>query len=369
LRLQNELTTAHCLIANPGFSMHRSLVFATLLLLATAAPAQGYEAIKDWIGGCDNTRRCTAIGLAAEDAGKYAMLHFERGPGPGDTVSRIRLRVDHEISRAGHWIVQADDAELLQFNDAHLVDAESGSGIDIVIEATAELEAMLGAMRSANSLSLVGDGVPVGSISLAGASAIMLWIDEQQGRLGTTTALVRRGEKSPQSVPAATPLPLLRGTPAESVGDEDAVALGAVVRASLSADACEPLDPESSMRDEAWSVDDRELVKLLCYRGAYNHGSSWYLVDSNAITPLAFPIPAWNGSATMETTTDLVNADFDASSGRLSSFSKGRGIGDCGGAGVWRWDGQRFQLALYALMNGCRGVPPDLWPVLWRSVE
>ena len=347
----------------------RTLLAVSLVLLASNVSAQGYKAIKDWVGGCDNTRHCTAIGMAAENADSYALLHFERGPAPGDEVTRIRLRVDHEISRENFWILQADDAELLQFNDMHLVDAQSGPGIDIVIEATGELEAMLGAMRSADSLTVVGDGGPVGRISLAGASAIMLWIDEQQGRLGSTTALVRRGEKSPQSVPAATPLPQLRGVPAEPLGSEDAAALGARVRAGLPADTCEPLDPESDMRDEAWSVNDRALVQLLCYRGAYNFGSSWFLVDGDAITPLAFPIPAESGGAAMDTTTDLVNAGLAAGTGQLSSFNKGRGIGDCGSNGQWRWDGRRFQLESYSLMGDCRGVTPDLWPVLWRSAE
>lgn len=348
----------------------RNLSALSLLLLATSANAHGYKAIKDWVAGCDNTRHCTAIGLAAEDADRYALLHFERGPAADDEVTRIRLRVDHEISRENSWILQADDAELLQFNDKHLVDADSGAGIDIVIEATDELEAMMGAMRGADTLTVVGDGGPVGSVSLAGASAIMLWIDEQQGRLGTTTALVRRGEKSPQtSVPPAVALPSVRGTPAEPLGPEDAAPLGASVRASLEADACEPLDPESSMRDEAWDLGDQTLVQLLCYRGAYNFGSSWFLVKGEAITPLAFPIPAENGSATMDSTTDLVNAGFAAGTGQLSSFSKGRGIGDCGSSGEWRWDGQRFQLASYALMGDCRGVTSDLWPLLWRSAE
>lgn len=339
-----------------------------LLLLASQSPAQGYKAVKDWIGGCDNTRHCAAIGLAAEDAGSYALLHFERGPAPGDAVRSIRLRVDHEISRKNFWILQADDAELLQFNDMHLVDADSGPGIDIVIEAPAELETLMGAMRSADSLTLVGDGGPIGSISLAGASAIMLWIDEQQGRLGTTTALVRRGEKSPQSAPPAVVLPHLRSVAVEPLGPEDAIAVGASVRADLPDDACEPLDPDLGIGDEAWSTDDRTLVKLICYRGAYNFGSSWFLVDSKAVTPLTFPIPADDGGAPMDTTTDLVNAELDAN-GNLSSFYKGRGIGDCGATGRWRWDGQTFQLASYALMRDCRGVTPDLWPLLWRSAD
>ena len=90
---------------------------------------------------------------------------------------------------------------------------------------------------------------------------------------------------------------------------------------------------------------------------------------SDAITPLAFPIPAESGGAAMDTTTDLVNAGLAASTGQLSSFNKGRGIGDCGSNGQWRWDGERFHLASYAMMGDCRGVTPDLWPVLWRSVD
>lgn len=346
----------------------RLICLLPLLFLATQSPAQGYKAVKDWIGGCDNMRHCTAIGLAPEAAENYALLHFERGPAAGDAVRSIRLRVDHEISRKNFWILQADDAELLQFNDMHLVDAESGPGIDVIIEAPTELEALMGAMRSADSLTLVGDGGPVGSISLAGASAIMLWIDEQQGRLGTTTALVRRGEKSPQGVPPAVAPPQVRSVAVEPLGPEDAIAVGADVRADLSDDTCEPLEPDSGMRDEAWSTDDRTLVKLVCYRGAYNFGSSWFVVDHQGDTPLAFPLPAEDGGAAMDTTTDLVNAELGRD-GSLHSFSKGRGIGDCGSMGEWRWDGSRFQLANYALMGDCRGVTPDLWPVLWRSVK
>ncbi len=349
--------------------MRTALIFSLpLLLLVADAHAQGYKAVKDWIGGCDNTRHCTAIGLAPEDAENYALLHFERGPAADDGVRSIRVRVDHEISRENFWVLQADDAELLQFNDRHLVAAESGPGIDILIEDGKELEALMGAMRSADSLTLVGDGGPVGSISLAGASAIMLWIDEQQGRLGTTTALVRRGDKSPQGVARVAPLSRLRSLAVEPLGPEDAVAVGASVRADLPGDTCEPLDPDTSMRDEAWTTDDRTLVKLICYRGAYNFGSSWFLVDSKAATPLTFPIPAGDRGTGIDTTTDLVNAEL-AANGSLSSFSKGRGIGDCGSTGQWRWNGQAFQLARYALMGDCRGVTPDLWPVLWRSAE
>jgi len=347
--------------------MRRSLGFAVLLGAASGACAHGYKAIKDWVGGCDNTRYCSALGLAKEDSESYALLHFKRGPAAGDQVRSIRLRVNHEISRDKVWTLQADDAELLQFNDRHLVDADSGPGIDFVIETSDELEALMGAMRSADALTVVGDSGPVGRISLSGASAIMLWIDEQQGRLGTSTALHRRGEKSPQTLPAVT-LPRLKAVPATPLGTADVATLSASTRARLPPDSCESLEPDSGIQDEAWTVEgERTLVKLQCYGGAYNFGSSWFLLDQRgALTPLSFPIPNDDGGA-MGSSTDLVNADFDPNSGRLSSFNKGRGMGDCGSFGEWLWDGNAFQLASYRSMGDCRGVSSDLWPRLWQS--
>jgi len=337
------------------------------LLLSSGAMAHGYKSVKDWVGGCDNTRHCSALGLAKADAESYALLHFERGPAAGDEVRSIRIRVDQGISREQTWTLHADDAELLQFTDRHLVDADSGPGLDFVMEDTAELAALMGAMRSAELLTVMGKDGPVGSISLAGASAIMLWIDEQQGRLATTTALVRRGEKSPQTVPPAVPLPVLSGNGAQALGPEDASALGATTRASLPPDSCEELLPDSNMRDEAWQFDnDRTLLQLHCFRGAYNFGSSWFLIDQRGeVRPLSFPIPNEDGS--LGSSTEQINADFDANTGRLHSFNKGRGLGDCGSSAQWQWDGQAFQLAHYRTMGECRGVSPDLWPRLWLS--
>lgn len=354
--------------------MRSSLISSLpLLLLSASAPAQGYKAVKNWVGGCDNTRHCTAIGLAAEDAERFASLHFERGAAGSDAVTLVRLRVDHPISRENHWILQADDAELLQFNDTHLQAAESGEGVDVLIIDADEIAAVFGALRSAETLTLVGDGGAVGTVSLAGASAIMLWIDETQQRLGTTTALVRRGDRSPDSIAPPPPPPrvVAKGGVATEIVGAQMQALSSTVRATLEPDSCEEPDPEAPLADFAWRLPDgRALVQLHCYAGAYNFGSSWFSVrDGAAPTPINFPTPSDDGSGRMDSVADLVNAGFDPASGYLTSFSKGRGIGDCGSDARWNWDGQRFQLASYALMGNCRGVTPDLWPVLWRSVE
>jgi hypothetical protein len=51
----------------------------------------------------------------------------------------------------------------------------------------------------------------------------------------------------------------------------------------------------------------------------------------------------------------LVNADWDKANGLLTSFSKGRGIGDCGVGSNFAWDGARFRLVEQEEMGECRG--------------
>lgn len=341
-----------------------------LLLAAAAAPAQGYKAVKRWAAGCDNTRHCSAIGFAPEDAQVYAMLHFERGGAGSDTVTRMTLRADQGIERGRSFVLRADDAELLQFAPAQLVDGESGPGIDIVIDRPDDIAAVLGALRGVDTLSIVGDGEVVAVVSASGASAILLWIDEQQQRLGTATAFVRRGEQPADSVPPPPPAPRVIAQPGGRALDEaEALRLGKLVRETLEADTCEDSDPDRGQADSAWGLaDGRTLVQLGCYAGAYNFGSSWFLLaQGQAPQMIAFPVPADDGSGRMSTTGDLVNAGFDPATGLLGMFSKGRGIGDCGASGEWAWTGARFELLGYSMMHDCQGVSADFWPQLWRA--
>jgi hypothetical protein len=61
------------------------------------------------------------------------------------------------------------------------------------------------------------------------------------------------------------------------------------------------------------------------------------------------------------------NASFDKKTMTLSTFAKGRGLGDCGTAEDWVWDGQNFRLTLLRIMPHCKGIGVDDWPVLYRA--
>ncbi|MCU0754794.1 MAG: DUF1176 domain-containing protein [Xanthomonadales bacterium] len=346
------------------------LLLAVIAATALPASAQALKQVRDWVGACDNTRHCTVIGMAPDSADRYAMLHFERGGAGMDRVAKVTMRVDAPVSRLGHWrVVDEQQQTLLTLSDLNLVDADSGEGIDVVFESPQDIDVLLGALRTTHALTLVGDGGPVGVVSLSGASAVLLWIDEQQRRLGTTTAFVRRGAAAPATIPVAPPAPRapLKSTVGVALGIEDATPAGTEVRKTLSEEDCESPDPALASADQAWTLSDgRTLVQLLCFSGAYNFGSRLYLLDAEGVPQLlSVPVPQEDGTLAREV--DLINAHFDTNRGRLHSFNKGRGIGDCGSVGEWAWTAEGFRLVRYSSFPDCRGVMPDFWPVRWQS--
>ena len=156
-----------------------------LLILAAAAAAAAEEpfpTFKDWVAGCDNGRSCMAVGQYNPSNFDLASVVVERGPLPGD-IPKIWFR-----SEGGPVVdLQADGkrlgVKLTADADDYAITVDPGS-VPRVVEA----------MKSARSLIPVrGDGKPSFPLSISGASAAMRWIDEQQKRVGTVTALVATG--------------------------------------------------------------------------------------------------------------------------------------------------------------------------------
>jgi|CXWL01.1.fsa_nt_gi hypothetical protein len=350
------------------------LPFLLLLLLSTTAPAQGYKAVKDWVGACDNTRHCTAFGFSPDVNEDVSWVLLERGGGPDDGVEKLRVHFDVTIPPGARVSLAVGTTEVL-LGPGHRgvpVDEETP---DIEVTDRAEIDGLLAAMRNASELQLNIDGNSDRHISLAGISAVLLWIDEQQQRLGTTSALIRKG---PARASAVVPVPpaVYAQLGATHLGDAEIATLTKALRATLEADSCEEPDADRGSMDDAWRLDATQvLIQLTCFAGAYNFGSNWYLLRGNdAPQPLQLPVPETDGSGRMRTETlfprsasDLINADFDPASATLSQFSKGRGVGDCGVSSSWVWDGKRFALSEYLMMDTCRGVGPELWPAIWRT--
>jgi hypothetical protein len=68
-------------------------------------------------------------------------------------------------------------------------------------------------------------------------------------------------------------------------------------------------------------------------------------------------------------TSDLMGTAFDQASLMLSTFSKGRGIGDCGTSAVYKYDAnsEKFVLLEARLKEQCDGDSESDWPVVYSK--
>jgi hypothetical protein len=320
-------------------------LFTFLAAAALAAPQPAeLRTFTDWTVGCDNGRACHAVALLPENLPEDALtMSIRRGPEAG-----AHPVIAFEVGGDSGAVRVAAEGQMLGLRLA--VDKNGA----MAVPAT-DVPALIAAMRRASEFQLrKADGTPVGRVSLRGASAALLYMDEQQRRVGTVTALVRPGIRPASAVP---PPPALPKVAAAAIGRRK-VALtareAAVLRKRFSCDVDEVGGPSEH---EVHALGTGRLVLLACGAGAYNV----------SFVPLI--LPAGGGAAAAkaarfdadeawwedETKPMLVNAGFDPASGELSSFAKARGLGDCGSSRVYVWDGTRFRLTAQTEMYECRG--------------
>ncbi|MDO9609105.1 MAG: DUF1176 domain-containing protein [Brevundimonas sp.] len=320
---------------------------------------------KDWRVTCGNDGSCWAFGFAPEFAAGWVRIALQPGPDARPEVSfgywpdgdapasrQIGLTIDGRTFAA----TLSDDG------DSQAPIGLIRNDVGPVIDAMAQGKAM--AVRGASTQ----------AVSLNGAAAALLWIDEKQGRLGTTTALIRRGDRPASAVPVAPPLPTVTVAPAidqAGFGDQGQT-VPAALRTRTEVGNCLKESGMPAVSDMVMSarLDARtELWAVPCGAGAYNLTHNWYLTGPGGRDPRPVALvgtgglgsdPAWADNAT-------VNGAYDPKTRALSAFAKGRGIGDCGTLQTWAWTGDRFALTEERSMGECAGVPSDMWPVAWRT--
>jgi hypothetical protein len=240
---------------------------------------------------------------------------------------------------------------------------------------------ILTALAAARSVSLALDGRTI-DLPASGASAALLWIDERQGRLGTTTALLRRGDRPARAVPAAPALPVVRPAPPVAQGAFAGAnsPMGEDPPASLRVpSAIEALAEVKACREESNDYLDKAVLAarldastvlwgIPCGSGAYNATYVLYLArpDGTGVRPA--PLPKRDpGSARDDGDLWLVNPVYDTEAQTLTVFPRGRGLGDCGTIQTWTWTAEGFALTEERIMGDCQGMSPDHWPTTWRT--
>jgi hypothetical protein len=328
-----------------------------LLLAAAAAAAPQPSPLKtfgDWTVGCDNGRFCHAVALMPESWPEDGLrMSVRRGPEAG-AGPQIAFDVGSET---GVVVVAAEGKPL------PLRLAADGDGMMAV--AAADTAEALAAMRRVPEFELrKADGRRFGAVSLKGVSAALLYMDEQQRRLGTVTALVRTGPKPRSAVPPPPPLPRIAAPAPSSRKVTLTTREAAALRKRF---ACGIDDVGGPDEKEVHALGPDRFVLLSCGAGAYNISYVPIMVPAKGGVAAArvarFDAAErwWEG----EGKPMLVNAGFDPARGELSSFAKSRGLGDCGSGRTYVWDGARFRLTSQVDMDECRGSTDYI--TTWRA--
>ena len=350
----------------------------TAIAWAGAQPADGLHFTHhDWELACDNTRTCRAAGYQADDAALGVSLLLTRVAGPGAPVqARVALgeydaQAEAAASRAqgpGRLVLWVDGRALgtlawpvaqggppgQQGQAAQNAPAGTAGPSHFGLNA-AQLQAVLAALLQPKARIEFRHGGQVWRLSHRGASAVLLKMDEAQGRIGTPGALARPGvgvgaRSESQALPPL-PVPVLRAvrvpaqgttsTPPPGLGRQALTALRQALLQQVDHDAFPP-DSEEGQLLFAPLSGGQWLVSTLCWRGAYNEGHCMWVV--NARPPHQARL-----------VTDQASS-YEA--GVITAFQKGRGLADCVSDEAWVWDGRAFARSGASGSGQCKLISP-----------
>ncbi|AVF35485.1 DUF1176 domain-containing protein [Rahnella sikkimica] len=337
-------------------------------MLAFSVQAEPTQAIyNDWQVSCDNLNHCVARN--SQDGQELVMkLTREAGPEGKSTVSIDYQRNSDEQS------AEAPIASRLQINGKTLSFNHREWDVSKKHLFTGNrlvVNEFIAAIREGSSIQLAGktdNSQPVRPvISLKGMKAALLAIDAQQGRVGTKTAWANRGAKPVNTVPPIPATPVLpRFSEPHALSETEISAITQNAATTIENNDCS-LDPSEREVHIFALSSDKALMTVNCDMGAYNLYALGFLVSRQSpykMDDLALTMPFKLGED--DQSPELINADFDPKTGLLTTYDKGRGVGDCGVSSRWIFDGKAFRLAAFASEPSCDGYSSSGdWPVLW----
>lgn len=316
------------------------LVLAILSAPVMAQKSEVSFSHKDWEVVCDNTLTCRVAGYGHEE-GKGGSVLLTRQAGAGTSVSgQVMLaEIDNESeappSRLTLWINDQPAGEVKPGKEGNwqLSDKQTQEIID--------------AVKGSGKVEFKGRRDPF-ALSGEGAYAVLLKMDDVQGRIGTPGALTKKGDKPENSVTAAIPVPVIHQVKPEKAQERlltapELAVLKPKLLATLSEDdGCDRIQPSEEQDAETISLtpldNAHSLISALCWQAAYNEGHGYWVVDSK-----------------LEGKPELITVSgSDYGNGEIFVSHKGRGLGDCWGTALWIWDGETFRKGREATTGMCR---------------
>lgn len=293
---------------------------------------------KDWEVACDNTLTCRAAGYTSEDGTGGSVL-FTRQAGANTPVSgevTLAELSENDVmpEKLTLWINDQPAGEVKSEKEGWTLSARQIQGIITAVKGSGKVEFKGGP----DPFVLSGDG----------AYAVLLKMDDVQGRLGTPGALTKKGAKPESSVRAAIPAPVIHHVKPDKAEErtltapELAVLMPKLLATLTEDDWCDYIQPSED--EEAGTISlmpldkAHSMISALCWRAAYNGGKGYWVVDSK-----------------LDGKPELITVSgSDYGEGVISMSQKGRGIGDCWAVASWVWDGETFRKSRQATTGMCR---------------
>lgn len=304
---------------------------ATLLLaLCMGSAAANAAAVtfshKDWDLSCDNTLTCRAAGYAADGEEQGSTVLLTRKAGSGEPVANKVMLAHYSDAQ---WQEGSPPELIIAGRKAGSL---SFSGDESWQMDEAQLSRFLTALKKDEAISFRQSGSTY-VFSGAGSSAVLLKMDDVQGRVNTPGAILRKGKGSESSVKAPIAAPVITRAPVmdkslRPMTEREDALIRPVLLKVLAAD--EEQSCSDDILSEPWGIarlnQQFSLVGAPCWLAAYNGGSAYFLIKNNVQSD---PVLVSTGAT-----------DYD--NGTISSSMKGRGLGDCWSYEASVWDGTRF---------------------------
>lgn len=310
-----------------------------------ADPASVSFQHNDWELACDNTRTCRAAGYQPDDQDENPVsVLLTRHAGPNQPVYG-----EVQFGTYGDNAPDVPATVALKINGRTAGTIKRDKNRNFVL-APAQVTALLAVLNKSCTIEFTA-GETTWTLSTKGASAVLLKMDEFQGRLNTPGALARKGTQPEDKVlpPLAPPVIVAAAVPKSAdkaaLAALDRKAIAAELRQTIKLEDCDELASIGTAEnplDIAPLTNGKLVVSATCWRAAYNSGSAFAVI--NAKPPYAPVI-----------VTTLAN---DYADGVIGASQKGRGLGDCWSSEDWTWDGTRF-VHTHATWTGmCRLIAP-----------
>jgi hypothetical protein len=369
-------------LASPGALRYASVmgIISSLLLLASAQvaaeplPAEIHN-FGDWVVTCDNGLRCEAVSLAPD---KVPTLVGEEPAANQEDLNSWDvfgvMRMEREPAAAAPLVITVSDfegvpAKLLQYGEA----------LDVRFERAGEDEWRVVAASQRDFLDrfftdplVLQDaaGKTLAWFATPGARGAVTYMEERQGRLRTPSSVTRFGRRPLSVIPAPPAVPVVQV--AARTTERPLMIPKRRLEAARREFGCTQEEIGAASADESLAAlgGGRTLILMGCGAGAYNYNSLVLIAtrEGNAIriVPARFDVTR----DPIEGEPDpkgffVTNAGFDPATMSISEWAKGRGLGDCGTAATYAWDGQSFRLVEQNEMSECRGTLELL--TTWRA--